>query len=145
MVNVHEIDFNFHMNNANYFACMEFGRVDLLVRNGIWRAIYKNGWNLVIQSVTLRWRRELRLFSRYKLVSRIIGWDDKAFFIEQQFVKNQFVHSIAICKMHITKGGNPVKVLQKMNLPSESPPFSEDVKCWIEYDNQSSLRLRPTK
>lgn len=38
----HDLDPSIHMNNGRYLALMDLGRLDLLIRSGLWRALLKN-------------------------------------------------------------------------------------------------------
>ncbi|GAA0569253.1 thioesterase family protein [Rhizomicrobium electricum] len=79
-----DLDYNVHMNNARYLALMDVGRVDLILRTGLWRAMWHHHWQAVIAGCIVRYRRPLRPFQRMELVSRLIGWDERWFYIEHR-------------------------------------------------------------
>ncbi len=79
-----DLDYNVHMNNARYLALMDVGRVDLILRTGLWRAMWNHRWQAVIAGSLIRYRRPLRPFQRMELVSRLIGWDERWFYIEHR-------------------------------------------------------------
>lgn len=81
-----DLDLSLHMNNGRYLAVMDLGRLDLLIRSGLGGAVWRNGWTPVANAALIRFRRELRAFARYRLETRIIGWQEQAVLLEQTFV-----------------------------------------------------------
>jgi acyl-CoA thioesterase FadM len=81
-----DLDLSLHMNNGRYLAVMDLGRLDLLIRSGLGGAVWRNGWTPVANAALIRFRRELRAFTRYRLETRVIGWQDQAVLLEQTFV-----------------------------------------------------------
>jgi len=79
-----DLDYNMHMNNARYLALMDVGRVDLILRTGLWRAMWRHRWSAVLAGSLVRYRRSLKPFQRLELQSRLIGWDEKWFYIEHR-------------------------------------------------------------
>jgi acyl-CoA thioesterase FadM len=81
----HDLDFNLHVNNARYLALMDLGRVDLLNHLGLMRLAFRGRWFPVLGQVSIRYHRPLLLFQGFDLVTRIVGWDAKWFYLEQRF------------------------------------------------------------
>jgi acyl-CoA thioesterase FadM len=79
-----DLDYNIHMNNARYLALMDTGRVDLILRTGMWRAMWTNHWQAVIAGSLVRYRRPLKPFQRMELTSRLVGWDERWFYIDHR-------------------------------------------------------------
>lgn len=82
----HDLDPSLHMNNGRYLAIMDLGRIDLLLRSGIGGAVWRNGWTPVANAAIIRFRRELRLFTRYRLETQILSWSEQTVIIAQTFV-----------------------------------------------------------
>lgn len=78
----HDIDFNLHLNDGRYVSFMGLGRADLLARMRVLPQALRRRWAPVIGGVIVRYRREIRTFERFTLRSRIIGWDEKWFYIQ---------------------------------------------------------------
>jgi acyl-CoA thioesterase FadM len=81
-----DLDTNFHMNNGRYLTLMDLGRVDMMIRSGLIRAILREKWMPVIAGVSMIYRRSLNPFERYTLETRVIGWDDRWAYLEQTFI-----------------------------------------------------------
>ena len=82
-----DLDINRHMNNGVYFSIMDVARFDMLVRNGVWRAFRSKGWYPVVASETITFRKSLSLWQRFTIESKLLGYDDRAVYIEQRFVR----------------------------------------------------------
>ncbi len=73
------------MNNGIYLVIMDLARLDLMVRSGFWRKVQAQGWYPVVVAETIQFRRSLNLLQRFEIETRVLGWDDKAVLLEQQF------------------------------------------------------------
>ncbi|KAH8318426.1 hypothetical protein KR074_009465 [Drosophila pseudoananassae] len=114
----------YHMNNARYFRELDFARVDFYERTSLYRTITGMGGSVFQGAATIRYRRFIRPFHRFNIVSRvsllnntiwacvlvkililfqIIYWDDQSLFMEHRFVRpsDKFVHCIAICRQRV--------------------------------------------
>ncbi|XP_064547259.1 protein THEM6 [Drosophila montana] len=93
----------YHMNNARYFRELDFARVDFYERTKLYRTITKLGGSVFQGAATIRYRRFIRPFHRFKIISRIIYWDEQSLFMEHRFVRpsDQFIHCIVICRQRV--------------------------------------------
>ncbi|KAH8270688.1 hypothetical protein KR044_006184 [Drosophila immigrans] len=93
----------YHMNNARYFRELDFARVDFYERTQLYRTITRMGGSVFQGAATIRYRRFIRPFHRFQIVSRIIYWDEQSLFMEHRFVRpsDQFVHCIVICRQRV--------------------------------------------
>jgi acyl-CoA thioesterase FadM len=74
-----------HMNNGKYLSILDLARIDLLMRSGVTATMAKRGWYGVVASETIRFRRSLKLFQAFTVETAVLGWDDKAFVVQQRF------------------------------------------------------------
>ena len=81
-----DLDFLGHMNNGVYLSIADLGRMDLLVRAGVWKTFQERGYYPVVASETITFRKSLQPWQRFELESRVVGYDAKACYIEQRFV-----------------------------------------------------------
>ncbi|ALC49108.1 CG4660 [Drosophila busckii] len=93
----------YHMNNARYFRELDFARVDFYERTKLYRTITRLGGSVFQGAATIRYRRFIRPFHRFKIVSRIVYWDEQSLFMEHRFVRpsDKFVHCIVICRQRV--------------------------------------------
>ncbi|WP_102866903.1 thioesterase family protein [Pseudovibrio exalbescens] len=84
-VHLSDIDTNVHLNNGQYLTFMDLGRLDLMVRTGLWKAVMRHKWMPVVSGAKIRFRKEIRLFEPFTLESRIVYWNEETSVIEQRF------------------------------------------------------------
>jgi acyl-CoA thioesterase FadM len=144
----HDIDTSLHMNNGRYWTLMDLGRTDLMLRMGLWRAWLKHGWTPVISAGKIRFRRELRPFTRFHLETRVLCWEDTFLVIEHRLVSlnrrgEEVANAVALVKagLYDRKGKSFVRVermMAEMGIATGSPPVSEEVRAFLDAD--SALR-----
>lgn len=81
-----DCDVFFHMNNGVYLTVQDLGRLDWMVRTGLWRPLQRRRWNPVAARVTMSYRRSLDLGVEYELETRLLGSDERNIYIEHRFV-----------------------------------------------------------
>jgi YbgC/YbaW family acyl-CoA thioester hydrolase len=82
-----DLDVLMHVNNGVYLSLMDLGRVDLMLRSGMFRAVRARGWYPVVVAQTIQYRRSLKLLDRFAIETRVMMWDDKAILLAQEFVR----------------------------------------------------------
>ena len=103
-----DLDLLRHVNNGVYFSLMDLARLDLLARAGLTAAIASHGWYPVVAAETIQFRRSLLLFQRFTIETRVLGWDDKAFLLEQRFLRGKDAIASALVRARFLSrdGGN---------------------------------------
>lgn len=93
----------YHMNNARYLREVDFARVDFYERTLLYRTIRSKGGSVVQGATTIRYRRFIRPFTRFKISSRIVYWDNQSIFMEHRFIGagDGFIHCIALCRQRV--------------------------------------------
>ena len=82
-----DLDVLGHMNNGKYLSIMDVGRFDLIQRNGVLDVFRRERWYPVVVSQTISYRKSLNPWKRFWIESRILGFDDRAVYMEQRFVR----------------------------------------------------------
>lgn len=101
-----DLDTNFHMNNGRYLTLMDLGRLDLVYCCGLGRAMLKRGWRPVLGGAFITYRRELNPFQRFRMETRLLGWDGPWFYIGQQFYRGDQLAADAVVKaLFLNKSG----------------------------------------
>lgn len=80
-----DIDVLWHVNNGMYFSYMDFGRWDMIFRNGLYDRVIKAGMYTVVAGEMIRFKRSIGLWKKFDLITEPLGHDDKYFFIRQKF------------------------------------------------------------
>lgn len=130
-----DLDFNLHMNNARYLSLMDLGRVDLLNRLGLLRLAFRGHWFPVLGAVSVRYHRPLRLWQRVSLSTRILGWDEKWFYLEQRFEREGKPIATAEVKALVRGPAGSIPTEQVLSAVGErraSPELGEAVQRLAE-------------
>lgn len=136
-----DLDLNGHMNNGRYATIMDLGRMDFVLRNGLMKVMMKQKCIPVLSSVQLRFRIPLMPFQSYSLETKVICWDEKWVYLEQQFIIQKGKKAGAVAAIGIVKGGFydtknrqtvPTQdLLDILGMQTHSPPFPHYIQDWI--------------
>lgn len=127
---LHDLDFNLHVNNARYLAFMDLGRLDLLNRMGVLRLGFRQKWLPVLGGIVIRYHRPLHLLQEFDLVTRVIGWDQKWFYLEQRFEKGGKPVATALARALFRAPGRsvpPSEVLAAIGVTLNSPELPPEI------------------
>jgi len=83
-----DLDINFHMNNGRYLTICDLNRVDLFIRTGLLKAMFRRKWIPVIAEHTMTYKKPLGLFDRYVVELEVTHWDEKYFYMTHTFSKD---------------------------------------------------------
>ncbi len=127
-----DLDVNLHMNNGRYLTIMDLGRVDLIVRVGLMRLIIRRRWAPVVGMATIRFRKSLTPFQKYRLKTRVVCWNDKWTYIEQHFEAGDEIVALAYVKTVFRAGKRTLRsreVLRALGQEQRSPPMPPAIEA----------------
>ena len=137
----HDLDTSLHMNNGRYWSLMDLGRTDLVLRSGLWRAILRYRWLPVVNAGTIRFRRELRAFRKFRLETRILCWSEHWLVIQHRVLTanrrgDEILAAIALVRAAIydrqAKAYVPVaRLLGEMGVEGQSPEPNPEVAAFL--------------
>ncbi|MDF1530428.1 MAG: thioesterase family protein [Sedimenticola sp.] len=93
-----DLDINLHLTNSRYLALMDLGRIELMLRTGMMGKVLKRRWLPVVSIASIRFRREISPFEPFTLHTRLLGWDEKWFYMEQRFETVRGIAAVGIVK-----------------------------------------------
>ncbi|AJT42072.1 acyl-CoA thioesterase [Psychromicrobium lacuslunae] len=125
-----DIDIAGHINNGMYFSLMDLGRFDLMIRSGMWQKVRDRGWTPVMSAETISFRKSLKLWQRYTMESRVIGFDERAMYFEQCMVVDGEIYARAFMAMRLVGRGRPVTNQELFEVIGE-PPADLVLPEWI--------------
>ena len=139
-----DLDGNLHLNNGRYLTLMDLGRFDLIVRNGMLRTLFAKGWMPVLAAATIRFRRSLDPFQRFRLRTRVLGWDARNVIMEQIFetLEGEIAARALVRGVFRRKGGTvpTAEIAAAAGWPAESPVLPERVTAWLAAEDLLSER-----
>ena len=129
-----DLDVLFHVNNGVYLSLMDIARVDLIYRAGLMGKLAARRWYPVVVAETIQFRKSLQLFDRFTIDTQVIGWDDKAMLLQQDFVRRgEVIATATVRSRFLVRGGGSVTPGDLALLSGESPvspPLPEAVARW---------------
>ena len=148
------IDDNIHMNNGVYFSQFERGRRDWLWRTGCYAFWKKYQCSIVLTGLTARFRKEIGIFERFQVHTKLIYFDELHLYLEQRIVStaNGFVHCIAYADLSLVnqttgKRAKTADFIRFIQL-TEDEQKEMTAKCpqsllhWLDYLKNSSSEIR---
>ena len=75
---------------------MDLGRLHIVMRSGLLRVMRERNWHAAAAVVEIRFRRPLKLWQRFALVTEIVDWDEHWFLFEQRFESAGKMHARAL-------------------------------------------------
>jgi len=131
---LNDLDINWHMNNARYLRECDFGRISILIETGLWDALLQqknNGIkdsNIVVSAFQVQYRQSVGLGDKFEIRTRINGWDDRAFYLEQSMIldKNkETVFSLLVRVALTPRSLTPQMLIDDLQIGSiQSPTLS---------------------
>lgn len=130
-----DIDLYLHVNNGRYLTLMDLGRWDHSIRTGFARVSLRNRWKPVLGSATVRFRKELRTFEAFDLVTQVACWDRKWLYVEHRFERAGEVHAWGAVKVVVKSGRRtiaPEELLAAVGVAHASPIAGPELQAWID-------------
>lgn len=130
---LNDCDLNLHLNNGRYLTFMDLGRVQLLAQTGLLRQIFRRRWAPVLSAAEMNFIRPLKPFQAFELVTRLLTWDEKYFYIEQRFVADGRLAAVGMVKGLFLQGRERVAsaaVLKSLGLDQAAPDVPAIVRHW---------------
>lgn len=127
-----DIDFNLHLNNSRFLSYMDYGRVRLTARLGVLDLALRQRWMPLVGAVHITYRRSLDLWVPFTLTTRMLGWDEKWFFMEQVFESANGLAAIAwVPGLFRGADGNihPQAILDTIAPGIPSPPLPDSLRA----------------
>lgn len=134
-----DCDLNFHLNAGRFLSFMDVARMDLLGRTGLLRRMLRKKWRPLMGGVTVRYRRSVLPFERFDIRSRVLGWDEKWFYLEHIVEREGNLCAVGTVRTLVrSKTGNiatrdVLALLGKEDLPS--PELPEFVRRWRDAED----------
>jgi acyl-CoA thioesterase FadM len=137
-----DLDINLHMNNSRYLRECDFGRFAFLLESGLWNVLLKRrktgmkDSSIVVSALQLQYRQSIQLGDRFQIISRIDGWDDKAFYMEQSMIldKNGKTALLSLGRFAVTPPSlTPQMLVDDLQIGSiQSPSLSPTTQNFKE-------------
>ncbi|EDK38823.2 hypothetical protein PGUG_02921 [Meyerozyma guilliermondii ATCC 6260] len=132
-----EIDMFVHKSNSTYFTDLDLARMDLVLRVfqkyffqefdndfGTFKSKSVNNFPYApIAMVECTFKKELKIFQKFEIKSKVVAWDDKWLFMMSEFKipKSDRTYAVAMTKYVFKKGGgrttiNPEEMIERCGM-----------------------------
>lgn len=128
-----DCDINLHLNNGRYLTFMDLGRMHLVAQIGLLGPMWRQRWAPVLSAAEISFIRPLPPLRQFELVSRLLTWDDKYFYMEQRFLAGGRLCAVALVKGLFLQRRERVDsktVLAALGLETPAPAMPQIVRHW---------------
>ncbi|MCL1077124.1 thioesterase [Parashewanella spongiae] len=133
-----DCDINFHLTNSRYAAFMDLARTYMMAEMGVLKRLIKLKWMPIVNASEFTYIRDIKPFEIFTIESKIVGWDEKYFYIEQRFITERGLHCIVHVRgVFIAKRQQiPItKVIKTVGFTGKTPTLPPEVIKWISFLN----------
>lgn len=128
-----DIDFNMHINNANYMRFMEKARWDHPVQTNTWDLMLKEKLNFIVAGIEMGYIREIPFAKQFEVQTHYLGWDEKYVYLEQRFVVADKIYAYGLVKaVFLQKGrlASPETVAEILGIQHSDQVLPQHIELW---------------
>lgn len=132
-----DMDMFLEMNNGRVLSVYDAGRFALAQRGGLLAAIRRRRWLLTMAGSAVQYRRRVRMFQRIEIRSRVVGRDERFFYLEQTMHTRAGPASNVIYRAAVTDRSGLVatdEVAKEMGEADWRPDLPPWVRKWAEAE-----------
>ncbi|MBR9729094.1 thioesterase family protein [Shewanella intestini] len=131
-----DCDINLHLTNSRYPAFLDLARTHMIAEMGFMKRFLKLGWAPIVNASEFTFIRDIKPFEKFEIETKIVGWDQKYFYIEHRFVTARGLHSIVHVRgVFLHKGKQvPIETLvAEAGHQGPAPELPPEVVQWIAF------------
>ena len=131
-----DIDPFMELNNGRYVTLLDLGRFSLGGKVNMASFLKKNNWSLTIVGTYNEYRFRLRLFQRFILKTKIIGYDENWFYFFQKVERKGKTHMASVVKFAYTSKEGlvlPKEVISAMGIKYDPTGLPSWIKELTEH------------
>lgn len=130
------------MDNSRYNRALDLGKFDALLRFNKFKQIIKQRWIPLTICVDMSIFKPIRLFTQFRLVSRVAYWERGYVYMEHKFLVENVLHATALSKSCFLKGKQLVTDKELGQLYGISSPLKpETISKWDELGQTKKNHL----
>ncbi len=127
------------LNNGRTLTLYDLGRIPMAARTGLVDILRRKGWGITVAGNSTRYRRRIRAFQRFTMISNVIGWDDRFIYIQQSMWTGNTCCNQMLLRAAVTSPDGIVPIpqlLTELDEPTEPQALPAWVQAWIDADAQ---------
>jgi acyl-CoA thioesterase FadM len=125
------------LNNGRTLTLFDLGRIPMASRSGLIPVLREHGWGITVAGSSTRYRRRIRVFQRFTMISRMVGWDHRFVYMEQSMWRGAECCNHVLIRAALTSDTGivpPARVMEAMGHAPDSPPLPDWIAAWIEAE-----------
>ena len=109
-----DADMFLELNNGRHLTLFDNGRLVHFTRLGFLPVLRREGWGVVVGGAAVQYRRRIRLFERFDIVTRCLARDERWLYFDQTTVRKGAPCSQAILRVAVLEGASGIVPTQKV-------------------------------
>jgi acyl-CoA thioesterase FadM len=138
-----DLDVFRHLTNSRYLAFGDLGRLDLLSRGSYWRDIRGRGWFPVVTAQTITYKRSLKLWQKFQVHTRVLGFDDRHSYLQQSFVVGDQLMARSVVQIRFLKRSGGSVTQAELEEVAGGYPIELELPAWVK-EWADSVRISKT-
>ena len=125
------------LNNGRTLTLFDLGRIPLARRTGMIPVLRANNWGITVAGNSTRYRKRIRAFDRFTMLSRMVGWDHRFVYMEQSMWRGGECCNQVQIRSAVTSAKGivpPTDVVRALGHDMESPALPDWITAWIAAD-----------
>ena len=125
------------LNNGRILTLGELGRWGMARRVGLLQSLKKRRAAMAIAGASVRYRRRIPLFTRYRIETRALGWDGRFFYLDvSMWMGDEAANQALLRTAFVGRGGviDPGEVSAELGHEGPSPTLPDWVLAWTEAE-----------
>ena len=128
-----DLDFNLHVNNGRYLTLADISRMHWFMSTGVWQVTRSHGAIPIVGDALAKFRRDLKVFERFEIQARMVGWNERWGFLEHRFIRNGRVLGVVAVR-GVFKGPKgtiaPAELMSELGVSASSPALPKWIDEW---------------
>jgi len=129
-----DLDIYLHVNNGAYLQMMDVARTNYLADLGAFPVLRERAWYPVVAASTMTYKRSMRLGERFEIATRVLGWDERVIYLEQEFRRGAApVARGWVAGRFLHRGGDRIPapaVVAALDPSATAPGLPDEVATW---------------
>jgi acyl-CoA thioesterase FadM len=118
-----------------YALYMGLARWNFLFNSEFKTAALKKAWVPVTTAETIQYKKSIKAFNRVKLVTRMVHWNERRFYLEHIFYINNEVYAHTYIEGLVRSPSGhlkPQEAFEALGVSRQSPPLPEKLQGWLD-------------
>jgi acyl-CoA thioesterase FadM len=118
-----------------YALYMGLARWNFVFNSEFKMVALKKAWVPVTTAETMTYRKSVKAFNRVRLITRLLHWNDRRFYMEHVFYVNNEVYAHTFVEGLVRGPGGhlkPGEVFKTLGVTMQSPPLPDKLQGWID-------------